>query len=171
MDHRGRGICQGRAWWGRKRFSENTWNIIPRQWLSSASYTYYKGHFPSWELLPAFHPPFPPAFSSSKCLSLYPLPPLPSAHLDLNALSHYKPNITSHLLIVTSIYFTESFFSPLYQLPLNSTAISYILANPCPRCPTRYYTAPSVILSIPDCSTFPSCQNVLLSSTSSPKSL
>lgn len=28
-----------------------------------------------------------------------PSPPSLSAHLDLNALSHYKPNITSHLLI------------------------------------------------------------------------
>lgn len=117
MDHRGRGICQGRAWWGRKMFSENTWNIIPRQWLSSASYTYYTGHFPSWELQPAFHPPFPPAFSSSKCLNLYPLPPPASAHLDLNALSHYKPNITSHLLIVTSIYFTESVFFSIVPPP------------------------------------------------------
>lgn len=100
-----------------------------------------------------------------------PSPPPPSAHLDLNALSHYKPNITSHLLIVTSISFTKSFFSPLSQLPQIPQPFSYILAHPCPRCPTKYYPSPSVILSIPDCSTFPSCQNVLLSSTSSPKSL
>lgn len=36
--------------------------------------------------------------------------PLPSAHLGLKAFSQSKPNITSHLLIVTSIYFSEFLF-------------------------------------------------------------
>lgn len=64
-----------------------------------------------------------------------PSPPLPSAHLDLNALSHYKPNITSHLLIVTSIYFTKSFFSPLSQLPLSPTTIQLYFGWSLPQMP------------------------------------
>lgn len=80
---------------------------------------------------------------------------------------HHQPPADSHQhLLYWVIFFLHCPTS--LSIPQPS---SYILANPCPRRPTRCYAAPSVILSIPDCSTFPSCQNVLLSSTSSPKSL
>lgn len=80
-----------------------------------------------------------------------PLRPLSShllAHLALNAFSQSKPNITSHLPIVTSIYFSEELFLHSLRRWLCPSSLSMplppsdVLANLCPRHPTRYHAAP-----------------------------
>lgn len=72
-----------------------------------------------WGLLPAFSPPFSACFlflqvpqplhahSPPRCL---PFPSLPLAHLGLKAFAQSRPNITSHLLIVTSVRFSVLLF-------------------------------------------------------------
>ena len=73
---------------------------------------YYKGTFPIVGSPPCIRSILPTCFLFLQVPQPLhaPSPPLPSVHLGLNAFSHSKPNITSHLLIVTSIYFPESLF-------------------------------------------------------------
>lgn len=134
MDHRGRGICQGRAWWGRKRFSKNMWDIIPRVWLSSASYTYYKGHFPSWELLPAFiHPSrllshLPSASISTCSLSSPSLSPSWSECLVTLQTKHHQPPADSHQHLLHQVIFFS--IVPAPPKSHNHPAIFWLILAP-----------------------------------------
>lgn len=119
-----------------------------------------KEHFPCGiSCLQSVHPPhllsLPPSASTSPCSLSSRL----SARLALNAFSQSRPNITSHLLIVTSIYFSESFFSPfikkmtLSQRSLNPSTIQLCFGQPLPETPYQILCSTSVILSILDCLT------------------
>lgn len=160
MDRRGRGTCRGRALWGRKSYSKNTWTIItPLAWLPSASHTQSKGALPVAGA-PAYIQPTLSCLLAlpSKCLSLNHVhsPPLPSAHLGVNAFSqtrHHQPPADRHqhlLFPVTFSSFMRNMTCPnSLEIPQSSR---YILAHLCPRSPTRNSVAPHVTASIPYCS-------------------
>lgn len=160
MDRRGRGTCRGRALWGRKSFSKNTWTITLLAWLPSASHTRSEGAFP-FAGAPAYIQPtlsclliLPP-----KCLGLNRAhsPPLPSAHLGVNAVSqtrHHQPPADHHQHLLFPVTFSPFMRNNTtcpnsLEIPQSSR---YILAHLCPRSPTGNYVAPRVIASIPYCS-------------------
>lgn len=100
-----------RALWGRKRFPKNTWNITLSVAVLSIGHLTSR-NLPLWEFWPTFGPPFPACFLSPKCLNLlHACVPQPI----LVCRSFHHPNVTSHLLIVTSIYFFWVTFSPLIK--------------------------------------------------------
>lgn len=129
-----------------------------------------------WEFRPAFGPPFPVCFLSPKCLNLLHtcIPPTPALSPPWPP---SKPNITSHLLMITSIYFSELLFPQSLRTGLCPSSPT------CLNRPATFWlsfaldTLPDTMLhQVESCPShtlfpFPDCQNTLLSSTSSPKSL
>lgn len=145
---------------------QDHWNTKLRFWLSLAHASALWWRFP-----PVFVHPFLP-FSSSKCLSHHShTPPLPKPLWVLMpfTIEHHQPPAEHYQDVFFWVCLPPSLRIWLSPSPFWSLHHPSILL---PWTPYQMYHSIWCVLSTPSCSyPLPSCQNILLSSTSSPKSL
>lgn len=134
MDHRGRAICQGRAWWGRKRFSKNIGTSIwecgcPQHHTLIIEDISHRGSsclhtIPPSRLLS--HPPS--ASTSTRSLPSPSLSPSWSECLVTLQTKHHQPPADSHQHLLYQVIFSSIVPDP--SKSHNHPAIFWLILAP-----------------------------------------